>query len=73
MAKWTAFPYALYAFDAAKLKKEWSRLHTGDVEPLPKDAKLLDAWALFHAGELHKAFEAGMKLGGGGITLANKA
>jgi hypothetical protein len=73
MAKWTAFPYELYDFDAAKLKKQWARLHAGDAEPLPKDAKVLDAWALFHAGEFQKAFEAGLKAGGDGITAANKA
>ena len=73
MAKWTAFPYELYGFDAARLKKQWVRLHAGDVEPAPKDAKLLEAWALFHAGEFQKAFDAGLKLGGDGITLANKA
>ena len=55
MGKWTAFPYPLYAFDAATLKKQWSRLHVGDAEPLPQDAKLLGAWALFHAGEFQKA------------------
>jgi hypothetical protein len=73
MAKWTAFPYALYDFDAAKVKKQWVRLHAGDAEPLPKEAKVLDAWALFHAGEFHKAFDAGLKAGGAGITVANKA
>ena len=73
MAKWTAFPYPLYPFDAATLKKQWPRLHIGDAEPLPKDAKLLEAWALFHAGEFQKAFDAGLKLGGDGLTLANKA
>ncbi|HEY6087486.1 MAG TPA: hypothetical protein VIV84_07105 [Burkholderiaceae bacterium] len=73
MAKWTAFPYELYDFDAARLKKHWTRLHAGDVEPAPKDARLLEAWAVFHAGEFQKAFAAGLKLGGDGITLANKA
>ena len=73
MAKWTAFPYALYDFDAAKTKKQWARLHAGDAEALPKEAKLLEAWALFHAGEFQKAFEAGLKAGGAGITVANKA
>jgi hypothetical protein len=73
MAKWTAFPYELYDFDAAKVKKQWARLHAGDLEPLPKDAKLLDAWALFHAGEFQKAYEAGLKAGGPGLTVANKA
>jgi hypothetical protein len=73
MAKWTAFPYAHYDFDAAKVKKLWARLHAGDAEPLPKEAKVLDAWALFHAGEFQKAFDAGLKAGGAGITVANKA
>ena len=41
MAKWTAFPYELYDFDAARTKKLWARLHAGDAEPAPKDAKVL--------------------------------
>ena len=74
MAKWTAFPYAgEYNFDAASVKKHWARLHSGDLEPLPKDAPLLDAWALFHSGEFQQAVEAGLKAGVAGITLANKA
>ena len=75
MAKWTAFPYGSvdYTYDAAALKKTWARLHAGDAEPLPKDDKVLAAWALFHAGEFQKANEAGLKAGGAGITVANKA
>ena len=75
MAKWTAFPYdaAAYRYDAATLKKHWARLHAGDAEPLTKDDKVLAAWALFHAGEFQKACEAGLKAGGAGITVANKA
>ena len=75
MAKWTAFPYdaAAYLQDAAALKKNWARLHAGDAEPLPKDDKVLAAWVLFHAGEFQKASEAGLKAGGAGITVANKA
>ena len=75
MAKWTAFPYdaASYLYDTTSLKKHWSRLHAGDAEPLPADAKVLAAWALFHAGEFQKAAEAGLKAGGAGITVANKA
>ena len=75
MAKWTAFPYTAdeYTYSAAALKKKWARLHAGDAEPLPKDAKVLAAWALFHAGEFRKAFDAGLKAGGAGITVANKA
>ena len=75
MAKWTAFPHdnADYVYDAAALKKKWARLHAGDAEPLPKDDKVLAAWALFHNGEFQKAAEAGLKAGGAGITVANKA
>jgi tetratricopeptide (TPR) repeat protein len=75
MAKWTAFPYdgAEYRYDAAALKTQWPRLHAGDAEPLPKDAAVLAAWALFHAGEFEKARDAGLKAGGAGITVANKA
>jgi tetratricopeptide (TPR) repeat protein len=75
MAKWTAFPYdsADYTYDTAALRKHWARLHAGDAEPLPKDDKVLAAWALFHAGEFQKAHEAGLKAGGPGITVANKA
>jgi len=75
MAKWTAFPYdtADYTYTSAALKKQWARLHAGDAEPLPKDDKVLAAWALFHAGEFQNACEAGLKAGGDGITVANKA
>ncbi len=75
MAKWTAFPHdaAAYDYDSAALKKHWARLHAGDAEPLPGDAKVLAAWALFHAGEFQKANDAGLKAGGAGITVANKA
>ena len=75
MAKWTAFPYdnAEYTYDAKALKKHWARLHAGDAEPFPSDDKVLAAWALFHAGEFQKAYDAGLKAGGAGITVANKA
>lgn len=75
MARWTAFPYDAddYTYDAAALKKHWSRLHAGDAEPLPKDAAVLAAWGHFHAGEFQKAVEAGLKAGGAGIAAANKA
>jgi hypothetical protein len=74
MAQWTPFPHAgVYAFDAASLKKNWSRLHRGDCEPLPEDAAVLQAWVLCHNGEFQKAAEAGLTAGGDGITVANKA
>jgi tetratricopeptide (TPR) repeat protein len=73
MAKWTAYPYDLFDFDAAAVKKQWARLHAGDAEPAPKDAKVLEAWVLFHRGEFQRAFDAGLKAGGAGVTAANKA
>jgi len=73
MAKWTAFPYDAPGLDAAAVKKQWARLHAGDAEPLPKDAKVLEAWVLFHNGEFQKAYDAGLKTGAAGITVANKA
>jgi hypothetical protein len=74
MANWTPFPYeGDYEFDAASLKKNWGRLHTGDCEPLPKQTAVLQAWVLFHNGDFQQATEAGIKAGGDGITVANKA
>jgi tetratricopeptide (TPR) repeat protein len=75
MAKWTAFPYdnAGYIYDLTALKKHWARLHAGDAEPWPKDKAVQEAWALYHAGEFQKAHDAGLKAGGAGITVANKA
>ena len=74
MSKWTAFPHlGEYTFDAASLKRNWVRLHAGDAEPLPAEASVLDAWALFHNGEFQKCVQAGLKAGGAGITVANNA
>lgn len=74
MAKWTEFPYAgEYSFDANSVKKKWDRLHAGDLEPLPEDPKLLEAWAHFHNGDFHAANEKGLKLGKIGLNVANKS
>ncbi len=72
---WSKFPYPdkKYVYTAATLKKEWDRLHKGDTEPLPKSDAVLEGWIAFHAGEFQKACELGLKAGGAGITLANKA
>jgi tetratricopeptide (TPR) repeat protein len=74
MAKWTAFPHTGdYEFDAARVKKSWSRLHQGDAEGLPKDEDVLQAWALYHSGHFQSACVAGLKAGGAGLAVANKA
>jgi hypothetical protein len=74
MARWTAFPYAgEYKFDAERVKKQWARLHAGDLEPLPQDSAVLDAWACFHNGDFHNAVTLGLRLGQAGLNVANKA
>src|SRR3569832_1652148 len=74
MAKWVAFPHAgEFSWDTATLPQAWTRLHIGDAEPLPQDDEVLAAWTLFHNGEFQRAVEAGLKAGGAGITVANKA
>jgi len=74
MAKWAAFPYAGdYNFDATSVKKSWSRLHSGDLEPLPGLTDLLQAWAHFHNGEFQKASALGLSLGTVGLNVANKS
>jgi len=79
MARWKAFPHdaEAYHYDLATLRKKWSRLHAGDVEPPPADERVLAAWQLFHAGEFQRATEAGLKAHhagiAGGMTVANKS
>lgn len=62
-----------FDYDAATLKSLWPKLHAGDAEPFPKSAAVVDAWRLFHAGDFAGAIKAGLKAGGAGITVANKA
>jgi tetratricopeptide (TPR) repeat protein len=74
MVPWTAFSHCGdYPFDAARVKKHWGQLHAGDLETLPKDGAVLDAWALFHSGEFEKAADAGLQAGPAGNNVANKA
>ena len=74
MATWTPFPHAGdYRTTASTVKKQWDRLHRGDAEPLPADAAVLAAWALFHGGDFQGAAQAGLAVGGAGVTVANKA
>lgn len=74
MAEWAAFPYAGdYNFDVASVKKNWDRLHRGDLEPMPTQTDLLQAWAHYHNGEFQKAATLGLSLGEAGLNAANKA
>lgn len=77
MAKtvWAKFPHAEASYDypGAALKDNWARLHIGDCEPFPQDAKLQEAWRLYHRGDFQAAAELGLSLGMPGYTVANKA
>lgn len=74
MAKWTPFPFAGdYNFDAESVKNTWARLHAGDLEPLPQDPDVLQAWAHFHNGDFYKSMRLGLDLGLTGLNVANKA
>lgn len=74
-AAWKKFPHPAkeFAYDGAALKKHWERLHRGDREGFPADAKVQEAWRLYHAGEFQKACEAGLAAGVDGYNAANKA
>lgn len=74
MGKWAAFPQlGEFDYDTADVRRLWPRLHAGDVEPLPQDEAVLQAWTYFHRGEFQKATEAGLAAGGAGVTVANRA
>ena len=74
MAHWSAYPYAgEFKFDAASVKHKWSRLHAGDLEPLPDDPQVLQVWADYHNGLFHQATKAALKLGLKAMNVAHKA
>ena len=70
-----AFPYDAepYSYEGDALRKAWNRLHRGDREPFPADAKLQAAWRAFHRGDFSRAIAAGAKLEARGATVANKS
>lgn len=75
MVKWAAYPYPQkeFALSVDDLKKAWSDLHSGDCEPIPKDAGLQEAWRQYHMGNFAEAAELGLENGITGYTVANKA
>jgi hypothetical protein len=74
-AKPLQFPYdpKPYVYDGDALQKAWSRLHAGDREPFPDDARLQQAWRAFHRGDFAEAIAQGAKQGARGAIVANKA
>jgi len=74
MDAWTPYPRpGEFAFDAASVKKQWGHLHAGDKEPVPEHPRVLAAWVHYHNGEYRKAYDAGLKSGVPGQSVANKA
>ena len=74
MIRWTVFAAAgHFDYDDSAIKHHWPRLHACDQEPLPQEAALLQAWALFHNGHFEAAHRAGLGLGDAGLTVANRA
>jgi len=74
-SSWVAFPHAAkaFAYPGEALKKSWEALHRGDCEPFPRDPDIQEAWRLFHQGKFADAVALGLKVGGAGVTVANKA
>ena len=72
---WSKFPQPdkAFAYPGAALKKNWARLHRGDGEPFPDDAKVQAAWRSYHAGDFGAAVELGLACGLAGYAAANKA
>jgi tetratricopeptide (TPR) repeat protein len=62
-----------YLYKPAALKKLWSRLHRGDMEPLPATTAAIKAWQHFHAGQYQQAARLGLALGLAGLSIANKS
>jgi hypothetical protein len=57
----------------ATLRKRWPQLHQSDAEPWPQDARVQQAWLLFHRGDFDGAIQLGLAAGGAGLQVANKA
>lgn len=74
MATWIPCPDRCQSrFDHDALQRQWDRLHTGDREPWPDDARLQEGWRLYHEGAFEAAANAGFALGAAGLPLAFKA
>ena len=72
---WRAFPHPdkSFVYSGAALRRNWGRLHRGDCQPYPDDAKVQSAWRSYHAGDFGQAVELGLACGSRGYAAANKA
>lgn len=74
-SKWAPFDSESSDFDFAggKLKKAWSKLHAGDVEPWPADDDIAEAWRRFHSGDFAGAVDQAQGVGDRAHVVTNKA
>lgn len=73
MKRWVAMSQeGRFAFTPARLRREWDRLHAGDLEPWPDAAALVRGWALFHEGDFESAWHESQRLGRSATVLACK-
>lgn len=74
-SKWVPFENENNNFDFAggTLKKAWSQLHVGDIEPWPTDQGIAEAWRRFHSGDFAGAVDQAESVGDRGHVVANKA
>ncbi|WP_295999906.1 hypothetical protein [Rugamonas sp.] len=72
---WTPFPHPdpAYVHTPASLLAAWPQLHLGDTEAWPADARLVQAWIAFHAGQFERAARLGLDVGVEGYAVAHKA
>lgn len=76
MNTWRPFS-PLLPLTPEEVRRQWSRLHGGDGEPLPASAELLHAWTLYHRGDFQHAHEMGLAQASqgdsAGLTVALRA
>jgi hypothetical protein len=74
MARWTAYPYAGITTLMPPSSQNGGRTSiAGDLEPLPTNPQVLQAWIHFHNGDFHKAAMLGHELGHDGLSVYCKA
>ncbi len=73
--QWSRFDQPNKAFDysANDLKKQWSKLHSGDCEPFPDDAEIQSAWQAYHRGDFADAVDTAMAADQPAHVVINKA
>jgi hypothetical protein len=71
-SEWLPCPIDTSDLDLAgdKLRGQWDRLHSGNLEPFPADETVQDAWRQYHLGNFARASEIGLAAGGAAVVPA---